>query len=390
MPTRSMPLPLICLCFLSVMVAQPVHAAGVVVRLVSSGPPLKSGVSVKVVNAEKTETIFVLLDDGQPPDVMAGDNQHSAAGTLTGTEATVFLIVEGKETEVGEVSWQDETTSRDLVITRGEGILTVENSAAMVTAALGGNVDQIHQEGGGGGLGPAPDPMDAGGTTPGGVVVFPEGSQQDDTTLYIIGGALVLVLAVAAFLWLRTPSTGGGASKSSRLYTVQPEPGLLGSTAPSLSDGLSTWRVGPTDTNDFLELLLQSMAQHHRVLVVASEETRLPVVHGGPIFLTRLDTAAGVADAAISLLDHAGLPLAVLVLRPKLNTAELEDFATVLTPDVGVVALLSEIEGGHRIDVEIARVSDGWHLRRGDTDVHIRLTEWGARVTPAGAPSAST
>ena len=382
-------------CFFGLSVQPALAGVGVVVRLVSTSGALEGDVGASIVNTAGTEVAFTLLDDGNAPDVFAGDNQYSAAGLLDGLGGTVFLTVNGKKTEAGEVAWQDQTTPRDLVITMGEGILTVETGVATPVDNLAGEP----KDGPGGGQGaqmdPAQDPGSgsaSGSGTPARApnVSFPGGQRtaQDDTTLYLLGGALVLVLAIAAFLWLRAPSSDGGSARGSRHYELQPEPGLLGSVTPSLSDGLSTWKVSPADAPGFLELLLQSMAQHHRVLVVASDETTLPVVPGGPVYKAREHSAVAVADAAISLMDQPGLPLAVLVVQAEIGAALLSDYSTVLTPDVGVVALVSEIKGEHLFDVDITRSEDGWRVQRGDTGVHIGLTEWGVRVSRIGTPSA--
>lgn len=369
----------------------PAHAAvGVVVRLVSSGGALDGTVTATVKNADGAEVLFTLEDNGVAPDVFAGDHQYSASGLLDGTQATVFLSINGEELEAGEVTWQDDTTPRDLVITMGEGILTVETGVAVPMEGAptdGAPID-----------GPPTDgvaPVAQAPGAPGGTaaesparkpnVSFPGGRQAatDDTTLYLLGGALVLVLALAAFLWMRAPSAPAAGPRGSRHYTVQPEPGLLGSVTPSLSDGLSTWQIEPADSSDFVSLLLESMSQHHRVLVVTPEETSLPLVGGGPIYRARASSAVSVADAAIALMDQPGLPLAVLVWQEEIEGALISDYATVLTPDVGVIALVSRITGEHQMDVSVTRNPDGWQVRRGDTYVDIAMTEWGVRVSPA-------
>ena len=383
------------------------HAAtGVVVRLVSTGGAVDGDVIATVVNTAGAELEFVLLDNGEAPDVFAGDNQYSASGLLDGTDATVYLTIGGEKTEVGEVAWQDTTTPRDLVITMGEGILTVETGVATPVddpdapglangSPPAGGAPGTNAPGAGGATGSgASGAPSASAASPSPArapnVSFPDSrsSAQDDTTLYLLGGALVLVLALAAFLWLRTPGSEGASARASRHYTLQPEPGILGSLTPSLSDGLSTWEIAPDQSAEFLSLLLQGVAQHHRVLVVAPGEASLPLTGGGPIYRSREHSAVAVADAAISLMDQPGLPLAVLVWQEEIESTLLSDYATVLTPDVGVVALISRISGDHKMDVHVAQADMGWRVRRGDSGVQIDLTEWGVRVTPLDAPSA--
>jgi hypothetical protein len=364
-------------------------AAGVVVRLVSTSGALSGEVTATVVNESGGEASFTLLDNGEAPDVFEGDNQYSASGMLDGTDATVFITVDGEKTEGGEITWSDDTTPRDLIITMGDGLITIETGMAIPggEAPIGG--EAINGPPPEGGPSTEPTPASTPGRTPG--VRFPKsgGSATDDTTLYLLGGALVLVLAITAFLWLRAPSADQSGSRTSRHYTLQPEPGLLGSVTPSLSDGLSTWQVEPAEQEAFGSLLLQSIAQHHRVLVVAADETTLPPVAGGPIYRAQAGSAVAVADAAISLMEQPGLPLAVLVWKAEIEQALLSDYATVLTPDVGVVALICTITGeAQAMDVTISATEQGWRVQRGDTGVVISMTEWGVRVSPA--PSAST
>jgi len=377
---------LLFLCCLGSMWAQPAWARiGIVARLVSS-TTLDGEVTMTLVNESGTENVMVLKNDGVSPDVYPNDNTHSASGSLDGMEATVLITIDGETTEVGEVAWQDETTPRDLVITMGEGLLTVEQG--MVTRPpSNGELEAQGQEVEGAGPVP-PSGRDAPVREPN--VTFGSAtstsanrsSETDDTTLYLLAGALVLVLALAAFLWLRAPNAGASSARASRHYEIQPEPGLLGSTTPALTDGLSTWKASSADADDFLPMLLQAMAQHHQVLVVTDEDTQLPLVAGGPVYRARAAAAVAVADAAISLVDQPGLPLAVLVRQEKISAALLNDYATLLTPDVGVVALISNIDGEHGYDVEISRAMGGWRVQRGDSGVHIGMTEWGVRVSP--------
>jgi hypothetical protein len=373
----------------------------VVVRLVSTSGALSGEITATIVNETGGEINFTLLDNGVAPDVFEGDHQYSASGLLDGTEATVFLTVDGVKTEAGEVAWSDASTPRDLIITIGEGMITIETG--MASPSDGPPVEGAAPPGTPTGEVPVPGATTGAtgaptsGRAPG--VNFPKSrkgangslgrsSANNDTTLYLLGGALVLVLALAAFLWLRAPSVDRSGSRTSRHYTLQPEPGLLGSVTPSLSDGLSTWQVEPAEQAAFGSLLLQSIAQHHRVLVVAADGAILPAVAGGPIYRAQASSAVAVADAAINLMDQPGLPLAVLVWQAEIEQALLSDYATVLTPDVGVVALLSNITGeAQAMDVVISATTEGWRVQRGDTGVVISMTEWGVRVSPAHSVS---
>jgi len=110
--------------------SQPAWArAGIVARLVSS-TTLDGEITMTLVNEWGTENVMVLKNDGVAPDVFAGDNTYSASAALEGMEAKVLITINGTTIEAGQVAWQDETTPRDVVITMGEGILTLETGVA--------------------------------------------------------------------------------------------------------------------------------------------------------------------------------------------------------------------------------------------------------------------
>jgi len=139
-------------------------------------------------------------------------------------------------------------------------------------------------------------------------------------------------------------------------------------------------------------LLLQGVAQHHRVLIVADAGAALPTVHGGPLYRSRGQRAVQVADAAITLLDHPGLPVAVVVAAEAIPTLLLDDYAAVLVPDVGVIAIVSEPEADRPADITVVRAGTAWRLSTADGTVVVEEHPWGVQVTatppPAAEPSA--
>ena len=104
-------------------------ATGIVVRLITGGETVESPVVATLTNADGTTHTATLLDNGEPPDVNPGDHHYSGSTMLEGENFTVSLSLGDATEEVGEVSWPTDVTARDLIITRYEGIVTLETGA---------------------------------------------------------------------------------------------------------------------------------------------------------------------------------------------------------------------------------------------------------------------
>ena len=215
----------------------------------------------------------------------------------------------------------------------------------------------------------------------------PQGdTPSSDATLYIIGGFLLLTLAIIAFVWFRPPEDEPYATASDRFEAV-PEPGLLGDGTPSVTDGLSTWITPVEHASAFFQLLLQSLAQYHRVLIVADDELEVPIVHGGPLYRAKRTRPSHVADAVHDLMGGGGHPLAVLIQLPQIAADELQELVDLVPPGLGIVVLTDAVLGEHEPSVLITRVSEGWSLRCGADTIALRETDWGIQVD-SPAPSA--
>ena len=296
-------------------------------------------------------------------------------------------------------------TARDLIITRYEGVVTLETGAGDNQQPPGqptepglagdGPVGQP-PEGGTMGAPGAPGEGMASGTSPARSpnVSFPEPdggvSAQDDATLYVIGGVLLLILAAVAFFWFRVPA--GEATSDGRPRPVvgndrvhrMPEPGLLGDGTPSLSDGTSIWVVKSDEANAFTKLLLTSMAQHHRVLVVSVSPDDLPLVHGGPVYRMKSPRPTHVADAVHALQSEPGLPVSILVHAAQMEPALLNDYADLMPGTVGSAIVVHDEYKGPEATVEVTQQPDGWLLSMSgsSSQVQLRSAEWGLSATP--------
>jgi len=388
--------------FLALMVAfvllapSALAATGIVVRLSTGGESVDTPVQATLTNADGATTTLTLLDNGEPPDVNAGDFHFSASSMITGETFGVTLSLGGKAEEVGEVSWPEEVTARDLVITRYDGIVTLETGA-------GDNGQPAGEPTTPGGMGGEPalgsaigDPVGnpaVDGTAParGPNVTFPSTSNtassgttaENDSTLYVIGGVLLLVLGAVAFFWFREP-TGSTVDSGSTLVHRMPEPGLLGEGTPSLSDGASVWVVDTESTADFMSLLLSSMAAHHRVVVVAPGSNPIPVVHGGPVYRMKNPRAGHVADAVNELMRSPGQPVAVLVDATRMEESILSNYANLVPGDLGTMFVRNTAHTGPERSLSVTKNDGGWAIIDGDTRVELRINEWGIATERVG------
>ena len=333
---------------------------GLVVRLVVEDA-LDADVKVVLTDEAGTTSEAVLQDDGQAPDVVAGDLHYSGAALVMGSAFTVELVIGDTVTPAGDIEYaHDQPEGRNLLLTRTAGILSTEATVTPVQ-------DEPTPEPPG--SGPSPGPADGAGpqappagdvplTFPGAGSDSSGGGGDDGTSLYLLLGLGLVALAGVGALWLR----GGGRERPSLEGGVGPLPeaSLLGNGTPSLSDGLSVWRVAPADLAGFGGALLQHLAVHHRVLVVAPATVELVPVHGGPVYRSPSLSPSKVADSCDDLEDARGAPLAVLVLTDAPDVEALEDYADLLAPDLGVVVVSSQDVELEAPQLQVAPADGGW------------------------------
>ncbi|MEC9391720.1 MAG: hypothetical protein VX944_16740 [Myxococcota bacterium] len=374
-------------------------STGIVVRLSTGGESVDAPVQATLTNAAGASTTLTLLDNGESPDVNAGDFHYSASSMIDGETFQVTLSLGGEAEDVGEVSWSADVTARDLVITRYDGIVTLETGAGdngqpaneptapgspagdpVLGSATGAPVANPAVDGTAPARGPnvtfpsSGSASTAGGTTP-----------QNDSTLYVIGGLLLLVLAGVAFFWFREPSTTAGATEpSSTLLHRMPEPGLLGEGTPALTDGASVWVVDAASTTEFMTLLLSSIAAHHRVVVVAPGSNAIPVVHGGPVYRMKTPRAGHVADAIADLMRAPGQPVAVLVDATRMEESIVSDYADLVPGELGTVFVRNTAHTGPERSLHVTKTEAGWSIVDGDTRVELRINEWGIATEQVG------
>ncbi len=235
---------------------RPGHAGGVLVRL-DADRVIDGDVFVDLQPAEGDSERVQLQDDGQQPDVTAGDGRWAGAVYLPQTQVKVSLVLDGARIDGGDASWSAPDIPRDLDLSlRGEEL--------KVTAR------EANPHGGGNEAGPG-----AGGGT-GGAVAAAAQAESDEGMALILGGlGLFLVMAMAGLVFRRRERIRRGPVSG---VTIQPPGGFAGPGSPSLHDGLVHWSVADADAELALRALVESLARHHGVLVVGAS---LPEGLGG-------------------------------------------------------------------------------------------------------------
>jgi lysophospholipase L1-like esterase len=365
----------------------PPVSSGVLVRLETSGRSFSSAPLVHLAPLSGGDTItLTLADDGNPPDVGAGDGVFAADSMIEADAFSVTMTVEGEKLDGGEVSWDAaEQGARDLDIVFDGSAIRV--SAGVPAAGLAPNGGPATGGGGGAAVAGSPGGTPTGAPSAGGPAALGPGAVGDssglsrrDALLWIALGLGLIGLATAGALLSRWAD-----NRSVVDLTVVPEPSLFGAPTPSLSDGLSVWQVAAADRAAMVRPLLASLARHHPVLVVAPEGFAVPSVFGGPVYVSPSIEPEKVEDALLQLADSDGPPPAALLIveapepgtDPDALAARLEGFGGLFSDGRGGIALVvADIKTDLR---KLTLTPEGRHvvIASADGAVRVRATDRG-------------
>ncbi len=357
---------------------------GVVVRLQASGGELAAGTSVILNLQGASEKLEVpLLDDGQRPDVAAGDGTYSGGSGLFEDAYTGTLVVAGKSYELPPVTFDPEQGSRDLdlmlnagkveLVARGAGpgpSGTTANSAptepaVAPTPQLTGSPD-----------GQSPTPVVQPAVVPTAAV-----ESGGDGVIWILGGLGLLALVGLGWMWMRPAGRGG-----EELPDPLPEPGVLGPKTPSLSEGVSSWVAPESDLLGLTQDLLATLARHHRVVLVGDLE--LAPVFGGPVYRAPKTDPEAVGDLVEDLDEAGGAPVVILVVGACARDEAASRYAAELSPGQGGIVVMGEGSSNPPGVVLCQRVMDGsargWRLQHDRGITEVRPGPWG--LEPAISP----
>lgn len=299
---------------------------GVLVRLETIGQRLSPPVEVVLTPTGGGEALTLeLLDNGESPDVTAGDGVYAASTLVDADGFDVTLVVGDERIDGGPVAWDADARARDLVIRLADDAINVSAGVptASPTSALGT-------------LPPGASPIASqGGPLVGAAGTSGDGVSRRDAILWLaLGIGLIGLAAVGAIL------ASGAHRRSGVDLPVVPEPPLLGPSTPSLSDGLSVWQVSPDQLAVVLPPLLATLARHHRVLAAMPPKVTAPPVFGGPVYLGPSLEPGQLEDALHMLLDSDGAPPAALLLLDQADPETLDSYSALLPEGVGGIALV--------------------------------------------------
>ncbi|HCH61834.1 MAG: hypothetical protein CL927_07400 [Deltaproteobacteria bacterium] len=166
-------------------------------------------------------------------------------------------------------------------------------------------------------------------TTAGGALSF----------LYVALGLGMLVLMGVGLLWGRRSDA---IDDLTDLMQRLPESPFVGAPLPSLSDGVQIWTVHPDHEAALVSDLLTTMADAHRVLVVAPSARLLPRVAGGPVFRVHGTRPVHLEEPLDYIDGDGGRPVTVLWLLAAEQWQTMGDFADALPSGVGGVLVTTE------------------------------------------------
>jgi len=201
---------------------------------------------------------------------------------------------------------------------------------------------------------------------------FPTGGTDlgaEEPYLYMGLGVGLFLLVGLALLWNRGQSPGEPELPDGVMRLA--EVPLIGAPLPSLTDGIQTWTVPADQQDDLVAVVLATLADAHRVLVVAPSSVALPAVAGGPVYRVDGMRPVHLEDPIDTLVEDGGRTPCVLFLLPTDQTAALSEYADALPPGVGGVAILTASTHLPFPAVAASSTPEGWSLQRGDHTLHV-------------------
>lgn len=251
------------------------HAGGVLVRL-DADRTIDGEVFVDLVPPTGDRERIQLQDDGQQPDVTAGDGRWAGAAFFPLTDVTVTLVIAGESIDGGVASWSAADIPRDLDLSLRGDVLTVKAREA-----------NPHGQGNG-----APGAGEGG--SPSAAATGVDDDAREGVWLIGVGALLFVVLGGA---WTMVRSQRRARRGPIEGVTRQSPGGFAGPQSPALDDGLVFWRMDGGEPADILGVLVDTLARHHGVLVVSEQPPDTLARSGRRIFRSAVTGARKVGDA---------------------------------------------------------------------------------------------
>ena len=308
-------------------------ARGLAVHLDAGSQELEGPVRLGMVSEAGEASEISLSDDGQPPDVVAGDGIWSGSGVIPGTSQIITLTAG---------NWSATSASIPLGSAKERNLeLALEGEQVVL-----GQAKILPTTPGGASMVASPPPGKA--------------AQPSDLPIYVafaLGGILLAVLGYFGAARLPGGRSSGGLPVGVRR---SPEPGLFGPGTPALLPGLSQWVVSEADEAQLLHFLVAHIARWRPVLVRRPAPAVLPAVQGGPVFCSEHVNLGAFGHAVHRMQDRwPGLVVIVTGLAP----GELLDWTDDLKGGAPVFALIRTAEAAEGPVFDCRREDAGWILR---------------------------
>lgn len=370
------------------------QALGVLVRLEPGDQTVTGTPRVELAPLDGSASIDLTLnDDGAPPDVTAKDGRWAGLALTPITAFAVTVTMDGGPLRAGEVRWKEDAGARDLVLTlSADGVTAAASATAMGSepSSASGEPPLGNEAGAGEASTAAGAPADgaaAPGVAMGGSAAVAPGGQMspdmatpplgapvagttttnDDGWIWLALGVGAIGLVASVVLLSRRREDVAGEVDLDRA----PEPPLFGGASPTLDRGLSVWQVAWADRDALLSGLVGALAQHHRVLFVASDSEAVPAAMGGPVYVCRDTDLRRVEGHIADILEGPGRPLVPVMVEAEPTAERIAALLAVLDTDLGGVLVTAGVPAGVDDVVRVTVQADGAVLQIGADQIEL-------------------
>ena len=265
-------------------------APRLMVRLDASAHPLTGDVVAHLTPDGGAVVDCALEDNGERPDMAAGDGVWTGFAEVAGDHARVSVSAAGWSGDAGDValSAADITRRASGERLRQLGLTVVDGklvAAADMAAGAPSPVGAAMERTRGGGGGSKDEALSDEGSEGRGRRHAKTAAEPASNTLWYVAAAIAsLSLLGVGALWFR------GARRAARLpdgVRRLSDLGLFGPGTPALVPGVSQWIVAEADEAALVRHLLLAVAGQRPVLVHAADALELPATPKPPSFKTR-------------------------------------------------------------------------------------------------------
>ena len=341
-------------------------APRLMVRLDASAHPLTGDVVAHLTPSGGTVVDCALADNGERPDMAAGDGVWTGFAEVAGDRARVTVSAAGWSGDAGDVVLtQADITRRasgerlrQLGLAVVGGKLVAAQGLTDGAPSPAGSSAMLRPRGESGGASRDEAQSDEGSESRGRRHQKTAAEPASNTLWYIAAAIASLSLLGVGALWFR------GARRAARLpdgVRRLPELGLFGPGTPALVPGVSQWIVAEADEAALVHHLLQAVAGQRPVLVHAPDAMELPGTQPGAGFRACYAKATELQDAAYDLQEiHPSIAVLLLGAATGSPSGTLEEWTAYIRKDLPILVVVREPMPGLGVAVRCARTDGAW------------------------------